>query len=180
MADGRSDVGGGRSEGLAGRLNGLLHRTDLAVSLIILAGCAALYYVTTTFEEVSNLLAQNIPPEFFPRLVLFLIAILAAALPFEHILHARRGENIDSDRSKRIRPMPYLTAALLVLLVVGMPYVGMLLAMVAVCILLPLLWGERRLRLILPFAVIFPLLVTLVFNRVLLVYFEPGLFGITL
>ena len=60
----------------------LVHRIDLVVTLIILAICGALYYITTTFDEVSNMLAQNIPPEFFPRLVLMIIVGLTLALPF--------------------------------------------------------------------------------------------------
>lgn len=157
-----------------------VHRTDLVVALILLTACAILYYITTTFDEVSNLLSQNIPPEFFPRLVIYLIAILSLLLPFEHISHAKRGEDIDSERSDRITTMPYLTAGLLILFVVSIPYLGTMLTMVAVCLFLPLLWGERRLKLIIPFAIVFPLAVTLVFNQILLVYFEPGIFDITL
>jgi len=157
-----------------------VHRIDLAIAVLILAGCIVLFAVTTTFDEVSNLLAQNIPPEFFPRLVLYFIALLALFLPFEHIAHTRRGDNIDSDRSNRIKRMPYMTAGLLILIVIAMPYLGAILTMVAVCILLPLLWGERRWRFILPFAILFPLAVTVIFNQILLVYFEPGVFNISL
>ena len=158
----------------------LLHTTDLVVTLVIFAICAVLYYVTTTFEEVSNLLAQNIPPEFFPQLVIIIIAILTLGVPFEHLLHTRRGENIDSDRSERIKRMPYVTAALLIALVFGIPYLGMLLTLIGVCALLPLMWGERRVKLILPFAILFPLAVAYLFNKVLLVYFEPGVLGVAL
>ena len=158
----------------------LLHTTDLVVALVIFAICAVLYYVTTTFEEVSNLLAQNIPPEFFPQLVIIIIAILTLGVPFEHLLHTRRGENIDSDRSERIKRMPYVTAALLIALVIGIPYLGMLLTLIGVCALLPLMWGERRVKLILPFAILFPLAVAYLFNKVLLVYFEPGVLGVAL
>jgi cytochrome c biogenesis factor len=158
----------------------LVHPTDLVVTLVILAISAALYYVTTTFEEVSNLLAQNIPPEFFPRLVLIIIAILALALPFEHLLLRRRGSNIDSGRRQRIKRLPYLTGALLIVLILAMPYLGTLVTMIAVCLVLPVLWGERRVKFILPFALTFPLVVAFVFGRILLVHFEPGIFGITL
>ena len=58
---------------------GLIHPVDLMIMTIILSICGALYYVTTTFEEVSNLLAQNIPPEFFPRLVMLVIGTLLFA-----------------------------------------------------------------------------------------------------
>ena len=158
----------------------LMHTTDLVVALIILAICGILYYVTTTFEEVSAMLAQNIPPEFFPQLVIIIIAILTLGVPFEHLMHKRRGENIDSERSERVKWMPVLTAGLLVLLALGIPLLGMLLTMVAICAILPLLWGERRLKLIIPFAILFPLAVAYLFNKVLLVYFEPGVLGIAL
>lgn len=158
----------------------LLHMTDLVVALIILVICGVLYYVTTTFEKVSAMLAQNVPPEFFPQLVIIIIAILTLGVPFEHLLHTRRGGDIDSERSDRIKRMPYFTAALLIALVIGIPYLGMLLTMLGVCAVLPLLWGERRLKLIVPFAILFPLAVAYVFNKVLLVFFEPGIFGIAL
>jgi len=158
----------------------LLHTTDLVVALIIFAICGVLYYVTTTFDAVSNMLAQNIPPEFFPQLVIIIIVILTLGVPFEHLLHKRRGDNIDSERSDRVKWMPVLTGALLVLLVIGIPYLGMLLTMIGVCAILPLLWGERRLQLIIPFALLFPLAVAYLFNKILLVFFEPGIFGIAL
>ncbi len=63
----------------------LIHRTDLWLALVILAGCAALYYATTRFEEVSALMAQNIPPEYFPRLLIWTIVVLTVLLPFEHL-----------------------------------------------------------------------------------------------
>lgn len=159
---------------------GLVHPTDLAVSAIILAVAAGFYYATTTFDSVSSILSQNVPPEFFPRGVLVIIMILALALPFEHMVHRRRGANIDSERSERVRRMPYLTALLMLLALAAMPYVGTLVSTMAICLGLPLLWGERRWRLILPFAVIFPLVVAFVFDRVLLVQYEPGLFGLAL
>ena len=158
----------------------LLHTTDLVVALIILAICGVLYYVTTTFDEVSNMLAQNIPPEFFPQLVIIIIAILTLGVPFEHLLHTRRGDNIDSERSDRVKWLPVLTGLLLVAFVIGIPYLGMLLTMVGVCATLPLMWGERRYWLIGPFAILFPLAVAYVFNKILLVFFEPGILGIAL
>ena len=160
--------------------DGLLHRTDLIVAFIVIAICAFFYLATTTFEEVSNMLAQNIPPEFFPRWVLIIIVVLAFGLPFEHVFHRKRGDNIDSERSERVKQMPYLTAGLLFVFIAAMPYVGTLLSTVGICLTLPLLWGARRWRLIIPFAIIFPLVVAFIFDRILLVQYEPGMFGITL
>ena len=56
---------------------------------------------------------------------------------------------------------------------------GTILTMFLVSLTLPLLWGERRLRLVVSFAVLFTLAVTWVFNVLLQVFFEPGVFNIT-
>lgn len=178
MPEGTSSGRGGASFWARRGQDGLIHRTDLFVTLIVLAICAFCYYVTSTFDEVSALLAQNIPPEFFPRGVLIIIMILALGLPFEHVLHRRRGEDIDSERSERVKRLPYLTTVLLFLVVFAMPYIGTLLSTVAICLTLPVLWGERRWHAIIPFAVLFPLAVAYLFDRILLVQFDPGMIGI--
>jgi putative tricarboxylic transport membrane protein len=162
-----------------GRRSGWIHPTDLIVAFIVIAICAFFYFMTSTFEEVSMLLAQNVGPEMFPRGVLIIIMLLALALPFEHILHARRGDNIDSNRKERVNRMPYFTAALLFAAIAAMPYIGTLLSTVGICLALPRLWGEKRWRMVLPFAIIFPTIVAFVFDRILLVQYEPGAFNIT-
>ena len=73
--------------------------------------------------------------------------------------------------------MAMITAVLLVLAVTSILLFGTALAMVLVCIALPLLWGERRAKLLVPYFILFPLAVTLLFTQVLKVYFEPGAFG---
>ncbi len=74
--------------------------------------------------------------------------------------------------------MAYLTGGLLVLVVMSVKLIGTYFAMVLVCVLLPLLWGERRWTILIPFAAGFPTLVMLLFSKMLGVYFEPGLYGI--
>lgn len=155
----------------------LVHRTDFALALIVLAACAALYYVTTTFEEVPSLLAQNIQPEFFPQLLLWLIVLLTLVLPVEHRFLEKGSEGLDKGRRHRIKGKTVATAGLLAGLVAAMPWVGTYLSMLFVCLLMPLLWGERRLWVLLPFAFLFPTAVTLLFTQALKVYFEPGLLG---
>lgn len=156
----------------------VLHKTDLGAALVILALCAALYYETTRFDEVADLFQQNIPPAFFPRLVIWTIVALALLLPFEHLLLARRGDDVDADRAERVRPVAFQTAALLAAVAAAIPVLGLTLAMAAACVFLPLLWGERRWKRILPFAILFPAAVTFVFGRLLGVHFHPGLLGL--
>jgi putative tricarboxylic transport membrane protein len=167
---------GGRSGGGQGDASGvpLIHGTDLWLCLVILAGCAALYFGTTQFEKVADLFAQDVPPEFFPRLLIWTIVVLTVLLPFEHLYLRRRQKDIDKDRRKAVRPIAYVTAALLCVVVASISVLGPWLTMTLVCVALPLLWHERRLKVIIPFAVIFPALVTLLFSTVLEVHFEPG------
>ena len=158
----------------------LIHGADLWLTLIILTVCGGLYYVTTGFDEVPQILAQNITPEWFPRLLIWIIVILALLLPIEHLFHARGKKHLDEDRRHRIKPMAVATAGLLTLVVASMQWLGTYLTIVFLCVALPVLWGERRLKVLLPFAIIFPTVVALLFTQVLKVYFEPGIFGLGL
>jgi len=160
--------------------DGLVHGTDLAVTGILLAVCAWLYYLTTTFEEVSPLFAQDVPPEMLPRLLIWTIAILSLLLPFEHLLKPGGREHFDEARSVAIHRMAYFTAGLLALVVLSIEWIGTYFAIIAVCFLLPVLWGERRWKLLVPYAIVFPTAVMFLFSRLLGVYFDPGAFGIDL
>lgn len=153
----------------------LIHRTDLGVALIILAAAAALFYATTQFEEVSPMLSQNLGPELFPQLLLMVIIALTLSIPIEHLFLEGGAERLDKERKDPIQPISWLTIALLVFIVAIMEVLGTVLTMVAICVFLPLLWGERRIRVIAPFAILFPAAVTLVFSSLLKVYFLPGL-----
>ncbi len=158
----------------------LIDRTDLGLTVVILTISGILYWLTTDFEKVADLFAQDVPPEFFPRLLIWTIVILTLALPFEHLFLKRRGESLEKERADHIEPMAYLTAALLFAVVASILLLGTSLSMVAVCAALPVLWGERRIKIILLFAIILPLLVTLLFSVVLGVHFEPGIFNVSL
>ncbi|MDH3642096.1 MAG: tripartite tricarboxylate transporter TctB family protein [Gammaproteobacteria bacterium] len=151
----------------------VINLTDLWLCLIILAACIGLYVATMNFEKVSDMFAQDVPPEFFPRLLLWTIGILALLLPFEHIHLRRRNEDIDEHRTVSIKPISFVTVVLLALVVASMKFLGTWLAMTLVCLALPLLWGERRLIVLVPYAVVFPGLVALLFAGVLKVHLEP-------
>ena len=155
----------------------LIHPVDLIVTVLILCFCAWLLYITGTFEEVSDIFAQDIQPSFFPRLLLWFIIMLTLVLPIEHRLLSNAAK-LNKGREKPIPFMVYFTIGLLLALVLAKPWLGTYLTLVGVCILLPPLWGERRWVLIIPYAIIFPALITLLFTQVLKVYFEPGIFDL--
>jgi len=156
----------------------LLHPVDSVIAALIFAVCGWLLYQTFQFEKVSFMLSQNVPPEMFPQLLIVIIGLLTAALPFEHILLRSKGKDIDKTRRYPIKGITWLSMGLLVAVAASSPLLGTFLTMVAVCVLLPILWGEKRLHYIIPFALLFPAAVTFVFNIVLGVFFEPGLVGI--
>lgn len=153
------------------------HRTDLVLAAIILAGCAFLFWRTTLFDEIPIGLAQNVPPELFPQLLLVLIAVMTILLPFEHIQKRQEGIDLDDARRDHVRPVTWLTAAVLFGVVLAVQWLGTILAMVVACAVLPVLWGERRFWPVALFAVLMPLAVALLFVGVLEVNFIPGITG---
>lgn len=155
----------------------IIHPVDSIIAVLLLAFWGWLYYLTTGFEEVSDIFAQDITPAFFPRLLLWVIVLLTLILPFEHRLF-RNARQLDKGREQPVGSMVYFSVALLVVLLLALPWLGMYLSLILVCLLLPLLWGERRWKILIPFAVIFPSVIVVLFSQVLKVYFEPGVFGL--
>ena len=156
-------------------LSSLIHKPDLKIAGVILAVCGLLYILTTQFEHVPDVLAQNIPAEWFPRLLIGIICILSLILPFEHMFFQQGRVHIDEERKARIEPMSMFTAGLLCIMVLCITLFGTYVAMVLTTIFLPLLWGERRMKIWVPYVIIFPGAVMLLFTQFLKVYFEPGI-----
>ncbi len=82
------------------------------------------------------MLSQNVPPTFFPRVVLAAIALLSIALI------ATSGRKLDEPKPA-LEPSVYVTAGIFVIAIALVPYLGMLAAVFVVSIGLPLYWGER-------------------------------------
>lgn len=152
---------------------------DLIVSAILLLVSGFLYYLTTKFEEASALLGQNVGPADFPRLVLAIIAILALLMLLERRLQPARWQKIKDGQADPVKRLTWLTIAFVMAVTAAGPYLGTILTMFVVCLVLPVLWGERRWWLVGPFAVLFTFFVTWVFNVLLRVFFEPGIFRLS-
>jgi putative tricarboxylic transport membrane protein len=110
-------------------------------------------------------------------MLIWVIALLTLIIPFEHLMHKKGKEHLDEDRSARIKPISIYSAILLCCIVLSMSWLGTAFSLVLVCALLPILWGERRIKVIVPFAIVFPVLVALLFTKVLGVFFEPGIWS---
>ena len=143
--------------------------TDFPMGIAVLLFCAVVFYLTTLFDEVPSAMAQGVPPEQFPRLLLFLISAFAVIMMFQ-----ARGH--DPKKRKPIPKVVYLSAGLLVVFVGIVDFVGIIAAMMLFCVALPILWGERRFKVIAIFAAIYPVLVYFLFSRVMEVNFPLGFF----
>lgn len=111
--------------------------SDVAIAIGIVAFCAIIYAITTTFPKVPAALATGMGPEVFPRLLLALLMVLAGAL----VLLAR-GK---ADRGREPIPAMVYWTALAMLAFMGVLWAaGMAAAMFIGFVGMGLLWGERR------------------------------------
>ena len=132
---------------------------------------------TEKFEEVSDLFAQNIPPQMFPQILLIIIGLMVCIIPFEHLFLSKSGKDIDADRKKKIKPITYGSMAMLIAIISFSEFLGAHITIFLSCLILPLFWGERNLKLLIPYVVLFPIAIILLFNVALGLYFEPGILG---
>ena len=156
-------------------LGALLNKKDTIIASLMIALIGFLWFETTKFEKVPDLFSNNIPPEMFPQILLIIILGMILIIPFEHIFLKKNGKNIDAGRDKPIEKSTLGTMVILSTIVASSQILGATITIIAISIALPLYWGEKRLKVLLPYIIGFPLFVIILFNIVLGVHFEPGL-----
>ena len=156
-------------------LGALLNKKDTIIALLMIALIGFLWFETSKFEKVPDLFSNNIPPEMFPQILLIIILGMILIIPFEHIFLKKNGKNIDAGRDKPIEKSTLGTMVILSTIVASSQILGAAITIIAISIALPLYWGEKRLKVLLPYIIGFPLFVIILFNIVLGVHFEPGL-----
>lgn len=157
---------------------GLINFIDLKVTIIILFIITIFFYETKQFDEVSNLLGDNIRPETFPKILIAIIALMSLYLPFENNFLKKQQKDLDKDRAEPILKITWITIGFLIIATIISTFLGIVLTMSFVCLGLPLIWGEKNLLLVIVYSIIFPILIYLVFQKLLGVYLEPGILGI--
>lgn len=133
----------------------------------VLLFCLTAWLITLTFKTAPPALAQNVQPATFPRLVLAVMAVLAVII----IVNSFR---LSDRRRKPIPLMVWPSAAVMIGFVIAFDILGILPAMMLLCFGLPIMWGERRLVFVVPYAILFPLAIYGLFAVVLGVHFEPS------
>ena len=134
---------------------------DLIPGAVILAVCAALYVVTTTFDSDPLGMAQGMPATHMPRLVLTVIAGLAVLM----IVQGVRAGSTDAADAPPWRM--WATAGILAVCAALFPTIGVPLAFFGVCVAIPILWGARRYGLVVAFAAAVPVAIYVVFQTLL-------------
>ena len=147
---------------------GLHH--DVVVGLVLLVFCGVGYWLTFGFDQVPMMLAQNVPPTFFPRLVLGLIALLALLL----VAAGLRKQPLPEER---VKPVVLVTAGIVAITPALVTPLGTWPTLFLATALLPVLWGERRRGRVLALAALLPIAVYVVFTLALDVRFPPGLWA---
>ena len=141
-------------------------RGDVAVALVILAVCAALYAVTLTFRDAPPSLARGMQPKLFPQLVIGLIAVLGLIILVQ-------AKPVDVRAGGTDWRNVVLTALACMACVLIFEHVGVIITLFLFAVLVPFLWGERRVVPVVIYAVVFPLLIWGLFRGILGVHF-PG------
>lgn len=168
--------GGGGHPSSSGR--SIINVTDLWVAIIILGVVGLLWYHTTLWDPLPAFVQRGLPPSLFPRIWLGVMAALALFLPFEQYLQGARGAALDKDRTRPVKTITYVTMLLMVPISGAMEWLGSIVVIVLICVLLPLIWGERRFHILVPYVLIFPPVVIFFFKFAFKVNFEPGIFGL--
>lgn len=144
---------------------------DVYVGLSLLVFCGAAWWATTTFREVPAMLSQNVPPTFFPRLVLAVISLLS-------LLLIARGLATTRASKEPVKKRVFVTAGIVAASIALMQPLGMLLTVSLLAVALPLSWGERRYRRLAVLALALPLAIHLTFTLALGIRFPRGLLAV--
>ena len=158
--------------------SGWLNKTDVVVAVLILAICLVAWSHSSTWDKPMAAFTFVVPPTLFPRMVLGFIIVLTLLLPLEQRLKGKAGAELDSDRRNPIKAITYLTTVVAVSIAASMEWLGTIVTVVLISALLPLLWGERRWKYLIPFVIIFPTVVIVLFKVLFSINFEPGIIGL--
>ena len=154
---------------------GLVHKKDLLLAIILICLGSFTYYEAGKFPEAPAILGDTLNAEVFPRMLVVLLLFLTCIIPFEFKITPEKIDKIDKDRGDETPLITWITIWVLLTIVALAEFLGSFLTMFVICLTIPVLWGEKRYVAVALYAIIFPVCVYLLFNKVLGLYFNPGL-----
>jgi putative tricarboxylic transport membrane protein len=145
--------------------------SDVAIAIGIVAFCAVVYALTTTFPSLPTAMqVMGMGPEVFPRLLLGVLVVLAGVLAL-----FSRGK---TDEAREPIPTMVYWTALAMLAFMGVLWLaGMAVAMVVGFVGIGALWGERRWALLVGSAAILSASIYLMFVKGFGVPLPRGVIG---
>jgi len=146
-----------------------VRREDLVVAAVAIAGCIVAFALTFRFSTTTPAaMMSGMGAEFFPRLVIAVIVVLAVCIAF----------GIGNPPMEKPAPVPvsvWITAGVLVAFVAAVQLIGMWLASFVLVVGLGHMWGEKSYLKTGVAAVGLLAVIYLVFVRVLKGNFPDGL-----
>jgi hypothetical protein len=145
-----------------------MRRTDVVVGAVALAGCAAAFALTFHFTATTPAaMMSGMGAEFFPRLILAAMAVLAVCILFGI-------GNPPMETPAPIPPIVWITVAILAAYLVAVEIVGMWIASFVLVVGLGRLWEPRSLWRLSAAAAGLLLVIGFTFVRVLKGQFPEG------
>jgi len=146
---------------------------DLRLGIILMVIFAILYGISFTFQS-SEAMTTHTTAAFFPQVVLILLMFLTLLLIISSIVKGSATKNKEKmDRETLLRVLGTMGAC--ILLGLGASYLGTLVSIALFIVMVMLVWGVRNKLVILANAVITPILVYLVFTKILYVQLPSGI-----
>ncbi len=134
------------------------------VPVLILAFCGATFWVSTTFKEMPPILKRGIQPSDFPQLLVVLLVFLTLLMAWRDPVRVR-----DRLAGSTVGTMALLAGF------AALTGIDLFLAIGAFATALALLWGERRLPVLVLVGALVPAAIFFAFDQVFEIRFPRGL-----
>ena len=150
----------------------MFHRKDLWLASILIAFGAFMYYEATKFPSAPMVLGDTLNADVFPRILVVMLIVLACILPIEFKITPEKIEKIDKERNEKTIPITWITIVMILTIVSLSSFLGAALTMFVTAIVFPLVWGEKNYIAVAIYAVVFPMLVYLMWKDFQLPLFQ--------
>ncbi len=145
---------------------------DLRMSIVMMIIFIILFALSFTFKS-SGVVKSHTTASFFPQVVLVVAMFLNAIMMYQSLKNGPDETKEAGDRDAFWRVVLSMVAAIAFGL--GVAYLGTLVSISLFIIIIMLAWGVRKKTTILGTALLTPILIYLVFTKVLLVQLPTGI-----
>jgi putative tricarboxylic transport membrane protein len=150
----------------------VMKNRDLRMSIVMMIIFVILFALTFTFES-SGVVKSHTTASFFPQVVLIVAMFLNAIMMYQSVKNGPDEAKEDGDRDAFWRVVLSMAAA--IGFGFGVSYLGTLVSIALFIIAVMLVWGVRKKTTILITALLTPVLIYLVFTKILLVQLPTGI-----